>query len=862
MVAGLGNAEMTLRRPSPQQISPGDSANSLLPQHAALLEASAISREVAQARGYRSVADPAALQSLGFNRAQQRVPALLIPVINVHGELSLHQLRPDQPRIKDGKAVKYETPLGTRMVIDVPPMARALIGNPSQPLLITEGIRKADAAVSRDFCCIALLGVWNWRGRNEFGGKTALADWEFIALNGRRVHIVFDSDVIQKPQVRLALDRLKLLLTRRGAHVKVVKLPAGPNGEKVGLDDYLAAGNDLAWLLMQPEDEEFSRVVVPQPATLPYEATPHGFIHIRRTQAADVRVPLTNFTAEILKDIAEDDGVEIHHTFEIEAHLGDNVRIFLLSARQFQAMQWPIEHLGARAIVCPGFGLADHARAAIQSLSRNIVTHRVYTHTGWRQIDGVWAYVHAGGAIGPAGAIDGVQVRLSGTLGRYALPAPPTGDELITAIRASLKLLDAGPDLVTLPIYAAMARAVLATADFSVHLAGPTGAGKTALAVLAQQHYGPALDAEHLPASWFSTGNALEGLAFLVKDALLLVDDFAPTGSQADVQRFHRDADRVLRAQGNNTGRQRMRPDGFLREPKPPRGLILSTGEDVPRGQSLRARILVLEMKRTDPRWHHITHCQEDAREGLYAQALAGFIRWLSPQYEQVRAALRSDIGRWRRRAEGGETHRRLPTIGANLLLGLSYWLAYAEESNALTHAEADELWARGREALAEAAQTQEQHQVASDPVERYLELIKAALASGDAHVAGPDGNEPEPPEAWGWRSHTMEAGGLVRTEWRSCGARIGWVDGENLYLEPQASYAAVQRLAHVGGEPIPIGVKTLHKRLHEARVLASVDSARRKLTVRRQLAGQRRAVLHLKARDIAIVEGPNGPRA
>ena len=51
---------------------------------------------------------------------------------------------------------------------------------------------------------------------------------------------------------------------------------------------------------------------------------------------------------------------------------------------------------------------------------------------------------------------------------------------------------------------------------------------------------------------------------------------------------FHREADRLVRAQGNRSGRQRMRQDSTLRPAKPPRGLLLSTGEDVPRGHSLR----------------------------------------------------------------------------------------------------------------------------------------------------------------------------------------------------------------------------------------------------------------------------------
>lgn len=59
---------------------------------------------------------------------------------------------------------------------------------------------------------MSLLGVWNWRGTNDQGGKVALPKWELIALNDRQVHIVFDSDVMLKPQVHAALVRLKNFL--------------------------------------------------------------------------------------------------------------------------------------------------------------------------------------------------------------------------------------------------------------------------------------------------------------------------------------------------------------------------------------------------------------------------------------------------------------------------------------------------------------------------------------------------------------------------------------------------------------------------------------------------------------------------
>src|SRR3712207_6256827 len=108
----------------------------------------------------------------------------------------------------------------------------------------------------------------------------------------------------------------------------------------------------------------------------------------------------------------------------------------------------------------------------------------------------------------------------------------------------------------------------------------------------------------------------------------------SPVGSSYDVQRWHKKADRVLRAKGNASGRQRMRPDTTLRPEKPPRALILSTGEDVPRGQSLRARMLILELGLGELDWRKLTRCQQDAANGFYAQAMSAFVRWLADRYE------------------------------------------------------------------------------------------------------------------------------------------------------------------------------------------------------------------------------------
>ena len=247
-------------------------AKELLPRHQALLKASAISDEVARARGYWSATTKGELAALGFGPSQQRVPALVVPVWSVAGETATYQIRPDDPRVhpRTGKIVKYETPACAHMVLDVPPAGRQWVLDPSRPLFITEGVRKADSATSNGLACVALLGVWNWRGSTSDGkSSAALPDWELVPLKGRQVYIVFDSDVMLKPEVHGALVRLKGFLELRGAEVGLVYLPPRADGGKQGLDDFFAAGGAVEGLLSRATKEvrrpQVDRPGVPRP---------------------------------------------------------------------------------------------------------------------------------------------------------------------------------------------------------------------------------------------------------------------------------------------------------------------------------------------------------------------------------------------------------------------------------------------------------------------------------------------------------------------------------------------------------------------------------------------------------------------
>ena len=717
-----------------------------------------------------------------------------------------------------------------------------IAAKPTKSVFIAEGEKDVAALEG-----LGLLATCN------AGGAGKWQDSYSAALKGRNVLILPDNDA---PGRKHALAVARSLLDT-AARIRIVTLPEGKDAA-----DWVAAGGNVAKLrALATAAEDFKgaqptpppQAPEPQPTAPPppthekeaeqptlsyigntYESYDRGLCWWQPRSTGRTAVWLTNFTARILSDVVMDDGAESSRMFRLEVKMNGRAQTLTLPAKEFVLMNWPTEQIGAGAIVYPN--LTQHAKLAVQIHSGRVPERRVYRHTGWRQIEDVWFYLHGEGAVGPAGRKAEVETELTGGLKHYALPEPPEGAALRVAIRASLQMLDVAPHRVTVPLYAAVWRAVLGTAEMSLHLSGQTGAGKSQLAALAQQHYGARMDSRHLPAAWSSTANALESLAFEAKDALLTVDDFVPQGNSADVQRLHRDADRLLRAQGNNAGRQRMRADTTLRPERPPRGLILSTGEDVPRGNSLRARLVVVEMAPTDIDWNKLTQCQANGAAGLYAQALAAFIRWIAPRMENMPAIIQKQIAASREREAMG-MHKRTPDNLNNLGIGYKMLLAFAQEVGAISKATHNALWDQAVDALSDAARAQDKQQHAAEPCAQFIDGLQAVLSSGRGHVAMTSGDMPREAGSWGWRRD--------HGDWKPGGDRIGWVDGEEVYIQPQAAFAAVQQLGRDTGEHIVVSLTTLNRRLKQRGLLASVDMARETATVRRVCEGVKQAVLH-----------------
>ena len=124
------------------------------------------------------------------------------------------------------------------------------------------------------------------------------------------------------------------------------------------------------------------------------------------------------------------------------------------------------------------------------------------------------------------------------------------------------------------------------------------------------------------------------------------------------------------------------------------------------------------------------------------------------------------------------------------------------------------------------------------------------------AWIDADNGEVPLHPGDWGWRARTVQKGQSEEQIWDPQGARIGWVRGDNLYLEREAAYAAAQRLARLSSS-LGVGSRTLWKRMDERGLLLSREDGR--YTCRPTIVGRQQRVLHLASSCLSSRNGLTG---
>lgn len=177
----------------------------------------------------------------------------------------------DNPRWIDGKAVKYESPLGTSRGIFlayVPDeIAKAIykkhgitpdpekefweiVRDKNLPIVITEGAKKTWASLSQGVITIGVSGVNGLylakdEQKQKLDRRELNPDIAVFATPGRQITMAFDQDVKEKTieNVRRDLVRGIELLAKAGCKVDIAQWTVDnpvSNADKVGLDDLIA----------------------------------------------------------------------------------------------------------------------------------------------------------------------------------------------------------------------------------------------------------------------------------------------------------------------------------------------------------------------------------------------------------------------------------------------------------------------------------------------------------------------------------------------------------------------------------------------------------------------------------------------
>lgn len=478
--------------------------------------------------------------------------------------------------------------------------------------------------------------------------------------------------------------------------------------------------------------------------------------------------PLGNFAARITHELTIDDGLnlpEVQYTIRGLLSTHEPLRTINVPAAEFADMKWIHRYWGARPILyVPRGNYYLVARAMQESSLEDMQRERVFTHTGWTEMDGGRGFLTAGGMITAKGYDDSVRVDLGeNNLRHYNLPEPPKGEQLSRAVKASLNFLDLGPMRVTAPVWAAMYGGPLTEIRplyTVIWLYGPTQSGKSTLAHLALTHFGMGFiegRQYHAPDDWMSTVTHIEGVLFSTKDVPVVIDDFAPQfQSAADSRRMHKSAHQVVRAVGNRSARGRADRDLNERKTRIPRGMVLSTAELPLSGESTVGRMVYVPIARGEvlpntgePPREELDKTQMQAKKGLYAQAMAAYVQWLAANWERASKLYLEIIEESHKLARDGKMQNRLPDYFATLDAAQQVALIAFTELGALSTIEASNLADRNSQAILQVIENQAEKIAAESPVRKFFEALDNLLQRRKVYLEPRSGgNITPPPEA------------------------------------------------------------------------------------------------------------------
>ena len=313
----------------------------------------------------------------------------------------------------------------------------------------------------------------------------------------------------------------------------------------------------------------------------------------------------------------------------------------------------------------------------------NIKVERKFNHTGYVMINGNEYYIYHGGSISVTGN-EKIEADLSQDgLSNYSFTDKNL--DIKESIITSSNFLKLAEYRLTIPLYSTLFLAPLVSKfqeiginiDYVVFLVGPTNSRKSCASAVLLSHFGSKFDKDNLPASFKGTTNQLEVRSHILKDSLIIVNDFGKEVQGRNKIKLLSDLFEIF---GDRQSRERMNSNGSLQKTYKARGLAIINGEVVPSelSESRLARSIILTLNRDSIKNEILTLLQHN--QDKLSVAMQEYIKWIMCNEDRIKEKAKSMFEEFRARQNNEVLGRindsvNIMEIGFSLIM--DFWKDY-----------------------------------------------------------------------------------------------------------------------------------------------------------------------------------------
>lgn len=603
------------------------------PAHLDALKTSALTDATIAASGVYTARTTAAVADV-LQRSWRRGGGLIIPFFDYDtGARTGGRVKPDQPRTTGKgdrvRVIKYDQPAAAGAMVYFPPGTRAekRLDNAAKSVFFVEGEKKALLLDQLGLGCIGLTGSHNFHDSAAFKAGDGLSWCAVLAtvaprvIRGKRVRIVFDSDVWDNPQIMLAMRRLAGLCLDSGAiEVAAVRVPPDALGKAhgFGIDDYAARHGVEATRRVLRDLQPIAEGEAVEPIA------PRDPLLALRSLAwlagsgvtPDLRLP-PRYQIRRDRSLWLDAPADKPDKPPSEVMVGAVVPIRLLDELDGEGQRVELAYWARgrwQAAIVDRRALKD-SRRAIAELPAGVA---VTSSNAGKLVDWITEYMRhnehrlravryvsqCGWQPGPEACFLLDEAITAPGHGRPALVADEAGDraDMLGALRpagdaeahlGALRAAFAADDVAAMAILGSLAAPLLrpfGAPNFAMNLHGDSSRGKSSMLAMAASVYGDPRS-DQIVGSWNATATAMELRAATLSHLPLCFDEVG-AGDAATL-------DRWIYMLVNGAGRTRGRQDMSLRRTLNWQTVVLSTGEHelVSESSNTGAQVRVLQFR-------------------------------------------------------------------------------------------------------------------------------------------------------------------------------------------------------------------------------------------------------------------------